>query len=69
MIEFSFAEWALLTELALLIWAVAATAVAFEFKHRNHMVAIFIAKLLDDAAFYAEYHDKFKAQQKRRGEA
>jgi hypothetical protein len=63
MIEFSIAE------LALLIWAVAATAYAFEFKHRNHMAAMFITRLLDDPDFYSEYHHKFREQQKRRGQA
>ena len=63
MIEFSIAE------LLLLIWALAATAYAFEFKHRTRVAAIFITRLLDDPDFYAEYHKKFREQQKRRGQA
>ena len=63
MIEFSIAD------LLLLIWAVAATAIAFDLKHHKHMAAIFITKLLDDPDFYSEYHRKFREQQKRRGQA
>ena len=62
MIEFSWME------LGLFVWAVLATALAFEFKHRLTMTGMFVTKLLDDSSFYAEFHTKFKAEQgKRRG--
>ena len=63
MIEFSIAD------LLLLIWAVAATAFAFDFKHHKHMAAIFITKLLDDPDFYSEYHKKFREHQQSRRSA
>ena len=59
MIEVSFIE------IILLIWAVAATAAAFDFKHKARMSVFIVNKLLEDPSVYKDMlssYNSFKRQ-------
>lgn len=53
MIEFSF------TELGLLIWATAATAYAFDYKHREFMARFVVNKILEDETVYNDMRKNY----------
>ena len=58
MIEFSFAD------LALLVWAVAATAAAFDYKNKEQMARMIIFKIIEDPTLYQNMCDNFLEHKK-----
>jgi len=53
MIEFSFAD------LVLLVWAVAATAYAFDYKHKEKLARMVVFKIIEDPHIYQNMRDSY----------